>query len=268
MTKFFDFKTARRYFHFVAFKFENKYSLSTYWKDCNVQAKGGSHLYFENDLFRIEQQTIKSDIPYYNGDKDYSENEDGQPPFLYDLIAVYNKSQNLLLVGYPFKLLAKAIIGKLLNEKKYLSKGAFLKPNLNKLIKQTNSNEFSEPDFNSHFLSLAMTLTGDKFMTSIDLGGDRPLESPIYKSLFKDVIQKKEALIESCSLKFDIDSSEESLVPKTRGNVHLDQFGNLRTYIHGSGKNVFVLYYVLVLLKKYKCDETTLINPLLNLKDD
>lgn len=233
-----------------------------------MQINKTDNYFSDNSLFRIEKQSVVSNVPYYSGNADYSVNGDKRPPFQYDLIALEIKDQNILVMGFPFKYLAREIVNKLIKDKKYLSKGGFVKPNLDKLLKESTVSDFSDDAYSFHFSSLGLTLTGDTNMTSIDFGGDRPLDSPIYKKLFKDVIQKKQAILENCGLKCEINADEEENIPKTRGNVHLDHFGNLKTYIHGSGKNVFVLPYIFSLLKNHKCVDTTLVNPLLHLQDE
>jgi hypothetical protein len=94
------------------------------------------------------------------------------------------------------------------------------------------------------------------------------MESPLYKTVFKNVVQENKSHLESCGLKCEVSADEELSIPKTRGNVHLDHFGNMKVYVHGGGKNVFVIPYILELLRKQKCSEKTLNNPLLHLRDE
>ena len=222
----------------------------------------------DNDDFTIEQRSLISDFPYFTGIRDYSLKGDGKPPYRYDLIAIEIKRQNLFVFGFPFKFLAKTIVESLIEKKKYLEKANFFRPNLDRLIKQSVEESFDDDYFKCHFSSLGLVLTKDLLLTSIDLGGERPMDSPLYKAVFKNIVQENQSHLESCALKCEVTVDEQKLIPKTRGNVHLDHFGNMKVYVHGRGKNVFVIPFVLELLRKRKCNEKTLNNPLLHLRDD
>lgn len=268
MSQHFDIKTSKRYFHMVAFKFSSKFSLKSYWKDCNSGISTNSFLNFDNQDVRIEHSRITSNVQYYFGENDYSESGTNTAPFNYDLIAIELKKHNIFIFGFPFKLLAKDIIRKLVEDKKYKTKGAFLKPSLDKLVKDTNSQDFGDDWANFYFSSLSMIITGDTNITSIDFEGDKPLESLLYKKHFRKMIEEDLSKIERGVIKCETETALPDNIPKTRANIHLDHYGNFRMYVHGTAKNLFTVPFLFKILNEYKCLQTTLTNPLINLSDE
>jgi len=268
MEKYFDLISSQRYYHLIAFKFETKYSTQNYWKDCGISSKKNNFPLHDNSEFRIEQERIVTNIPYYNGERDYSVNGDGKEPYHYDLFVIELKKLNIFVFGFPFKFLAKTILKNLIDNKKLITKGSFVKPLLDKLIKLNSNTDFVDTSFAYHFSGLELMLTGDTNITSVNLDGDRPLDSPLYKNVFKKLIEGDECKLEKCSLKCETLKDDSRSIPKTRGNIHLDLAGNYKLYIHGSGNNIFTIPFIFSVLKKTKCLDNTLINPINNLTDE
>jgi hypothetical protein len=268
MSPSFDIKTAKRYFHMVAFKFDSKFNLRNYWRDCSFEMDGNSTVVHDSGKIRLEKHSIISDIQYYFGETDYSLNGENEAPYRYDLIAVELKEYNIFIFGYPFKLLAKDIIKRLIEDKRYKAKGSFLKPNLDQLIKLTNSQDFGNEDATCYFSSLSMILTGDTKISSIDLEGDKPLESSLYRRNFKKMIDEDFSKVEKGIIKCEIETELPDGIPKTRSNIHLDHYGNFKMYVHGTGKNVYTVPFLLTILSDFDCLQATLTNPLINLNDE
>lgn len=268
MEQYFEFKTAKRYFHIVAFKFESKFTIRNFWKDCDINLVSQKPAVHDSDEVRIEQIWMNSEKQYYFGEIDYSVNQNLKAPYRYDLFAIELKRQNVFIFGFPFKSLAKELMRKLTEERNYKTKGAFLKPNLGKLIRDTNSQDFGNDLGTGYFSSLSITITGDQNITSIDLGGDRPLESSLYKKNFKRLIEEEQSHVEKGIVRCQTTDDEMIGIPRTRSNIHLDHFGNFKMYVHGSGKNLFTLPFIFTALKATKCLQNTLTNPLINLNDE
>lgn len=265
---FFSLLSAKRYYHLIAFKAEKDYSIKKFWDDCDVSNKSSVDSSYKIDEFEIELGKILSNLQFYNGGEDYSVNSDGNPPFQYELFAIEIKQLRLFIFGFPFKSLAKTVIESLIVEKKLLNKGSFLRTNLNKLIKINHKTDFVNEMFSSYFSGVELTLTGDTNITSVNLDGDKPLESVLYKTVFLNKIIEDECKLEKCSLKFETTSNNNNDIPKTRSNVHIDLFGNYKLYVHGSGNNIFTIPYMFNLFNSYDCLEQTLINPINRLNDE
>lgn len=268
MATIFDFKTAGRYYHVIVFKFDTKYSLRSFWKDCKIEAKAFSSSVYEDDDIIVEKQSYISPIQYYFGESDYSATRNSKPPYSYDLFAIQIKEQDIFIVGFPFKSLARDLVKTLIEEKRYKTKGSFLKPNIGKVLKDTNSETFGKDFVSCSFCGLSLVLTGDKNITSINLGGDNPLESALYKKNFKKMIEDNISTPEYGIIKCELSGLENGELPNTRANIHLDNFGNFKLYLHSSGKNIFTLPFLMLTLKRLKCLIPTITNPLISLEDE
>jgi hypothetical protein len=260
---------AKRYFHLIAFKSDKNYSIQNFWKDCGIKADNDSES-FNNSNFTIELRKTVSNIRFYNSDEDFSVNKNGEAPYNYDILAIHLKEEDILVFGFPFKYLTKTIIDDLVLNKNLLkiTKGSFLKADLNKLIKINQETAFSDETFSCYFSGIELNLPGDSNITSVNLDGDKPLDSILYKTVFKGLINKNECLIEKGSLRCETLANELNSIPKTGSNIHIDLFGNYKLYIHGTGKNIITIPFIFQLLNNYGCLETTLINPILRLKDE
>lgn len=268
MATFFDFKTAGRYFHVIVFKFDSKYSLRSFWRDCRVEVKTSVSSMYEDEEIIIEKQSFVSPIQYYFGESDYSLLQNKAAPFSYDLFAIQIKGQDIFIVGFPFKSLARDVVKSLIVEKRYKTKGSFLKPNLGKVLKDTDSQNFGNGIISCSFSWLSMVITGDTNITSINLGGDYPLESALYRKNFKRMIDENISTPENGIIRCELSGLSEGKLPNTRANIHLDNYGNFKLYLHASGKNIFTLPFLILTLKSLKCLTSTITNPLISLKDE
>jgi hypothetical protein len=268
MATYFDFKTAGRYYHVIVFKFDIKYSLKSFWKDCRIESKSFPSSIYEDDNIIVEKQSFISAIQYYFGESDYSVSQNGKAPYRYDLFAIQIKAQDIIIIGFPFKSLARNIVQTLIADKKYRTKGNFLKPNLGKVLKETNSESFGKDFVSCSFSGLSMVITGDTNITSINLGGDHPLESTLYKKNFKKMIDENISMPENGIIRCELSGLKDDELPNTRANIHLDNFGNFKLYLHASGKNIFTLPFLMLTLKSLKCLIPTITNPLITLKDE
>lgn len=266
---YFDSLLGQRYFHVVAYS-NKQYSIQAYWKDCKVLNKNIEVSHQMQD-FLIEHGKLVTKTRYHNenGNEDFSVNGDRQPPYQYDLFAIELKKENLLVFGFPFKSIAKLLLEKIFEDNIILKRGHFLKPDLNRLIKQGNKkSEFTSSNFTTHFSGVELILTGETNISSVNLDGDKPLDSNLYRSVFLEKVEKDECLLDKCSLKCETLQDENGEVPKTKSIIHLDLFGNYKLYIHGSGKNIFTIPFLFNFLSKLKCLKETSINPIQRFKDE
>lgn len=264
---YFEFLTAQRYFHLVALKVGTDYSIESYWRDSGVGRKRRKYRTYDFPDFKVEQVRIQSETPYYFGSLDYSVNGDKQPPYQYDLFAIELKKQGILVLGFPFRQLAKTVLNNLIDGLSSKLKGIFNRADINKLIKTNHEIDFIERQFTAYFATIDLRLTGDSKITSVNLDGDRPMESDLYKDVFKGLLEQEYCKLDKCSIKLETIGDGEEM-PKTRSIVHIDKFGNYKLYIHGSGNNIFTIPYMFNLLRRHKCLETTFNNPIDKLNDE
>lgn len=262
-SNYFELVSGQRYYHVVAFEVNsNLYSLQAFWRDCGVLKRNNI---ISNDMFNavIEQGKLITEIRYHFGDEDFSIDGNDKAPFQYDIFAINIKRFNILIFGFPFKAMARVFLEKMIDQKKILSKGNFVKPDLDKLIKQSNKGlHFSNDFFTTHFSGVELILTGETNISSVNLDGDRPLESNLYRNVFLQKVEDNECKLEKCSLKCETFDNESKNIPKSKSNIHLDLFGNYKLYVHGSGKNLFTIPFLFELLAKSKCLKPSLINPI------
>lgn len=264
----FNLVSAQRYYHLVAFKPDSSYSIQSFWNECGIQRSQEGHINYDLPNFKIEYRKVISNIPFFNGDKDYSVNKDGLPPFNYDMFGLEIKKSNVFIFGFPFKLLAKTVLRNLIENKRLISKGSFVKADLNKLIKINSDRTLTEGAFTSRFIGIELTITGDTKITSVYLDGDEPLKSTLYNNVFSKLINEDKCKVEKCSMKCETSMDESLNIPKTKSIIHIDLFGNYKLYIHGTGNNIFTIPLIFNLLGNLDCLDYTLINPIKSLQDD
>lgn len=264
--KYFELDVFKRYFHLVAFQSDKKYNVSNFLQDLGGTITRKNN--FSHNLdFIVYEGEINSNLPYYNGEKDYSLNNNGQPPYRYEIFAVQIYKPNIFIVAFPFKLLAKSSVNNAIEKKRLMSKGSFVRCDINKLLAGSGNRDLSDDEFLSYFSGLDFTLTGEENISSVNLDGDKPLEANLYRQVFSKLFNAKKCHLERCSLQckiqYDID-----FLPKAKANVHIDIFGNYKLYIHGGGKNIFIIPYLFNLLNVKDCLKTTLSNPIDRLQDE
>ncbi|MDL5051914.1 hypothetical protein QQ054_38570 [Oscillatoria amoena NRMC-F 0135] len=253
----------KRYYYFVALE-GNLLDLKSIIYNClNIKTVKNS---FNSDSYDIENVIVESNLQFFNSNQDNSVNGDGQPPFQYTVFIVGIPNSEILVLGFPFKSLAKEITNKLSLDRNLLKSGSYLKPRFDDLILLDES-KFTNDDWLMNFSSLDLELGGESDVSSVRLSGDRPINSTLYKKTFLSLIKKDECSLTGCSLKCQVVSSEY-LVTRSRANIHVDLYGNYKFYVHTSGRNVNTIAYLFIFLKKYNCIKSTFINPINKLKDN
>ncbi|RNC86261.1 MAG: hypothetical protein ED556_08160 [Winogradskyella sp.] len=266
MASIFNLINPQRYFHVVVFNNENDFFNKRLLKILNFEVEFS---YNDIDNVEINQLSIVSNLPFYRGEKDFSVNSDGKAPFKYDSILINQKSLGISMLCLPFKLLAKVIVEKLINDHNVLAKNNFVKVDLNKLIKSNhNHTDYYTEDLTYFFSSINLTLKEESTLSSVKLDGDKPIDSSLYKEVFKNKINDGKCSLEKCVLKLNTSISENSNVPKTKAAVHIDTFGNYKLYVHTSGNNTVTLPLLFENLEQMGCLNYTPINPIKNLKEE
>jgi hypothetical protein len=264
----FNLLASQRYYYLVSFKFEKgRFSLSDFWTTTKSMKKGSPISTFQQMDFVIEYSRIRTRTRFHNTDEDFSAKGDGKPPYQYDAFAMEHKKENLFIFCFPFKSLAKEIVQLLISDYTLFSKGAFQKAKLKKLLKQIDSGNFSSKYLAPSFSNLDLIYAAETDISAVQLDGDNPLNSSLFKDVFEQKINNDECRLEKCSLKCRTIVHDES-TPRAFSNVHFDSFGNYKLYLHSKGRNIFTIPLLFDLLLKHKCLEDHLANPIMRLKDE
>ena len=256
----------QRYYHFISLKTNGNYSLNEYWRQIGFNFSDNLNKSISRDNFLIEQKRIISKKRYHFSELDLSIRIGDNDNFFYDLFAINLKNENIILLGFPFKNLAEAILNKLIEQKNLLKECSFIKPNITSILLDDNKKDLLEDDFTSKFIGVEF-----KYATEISylvLNGDNPLESSIYTDLINRHLKTNTCQASGCIIKFETLVKDSDLIPKTRSNIHVDVFGNYKLYIHGSGNNIFTLPFLFKVFSSNESLSLTSINPIKHIKID
>ncbi len=263
----FELINPQRYFHLVAIKSETDILKNeSLLKELGFKIEKN---YDEIDEIEILQLSIISNIPFYRGEQDFSVKGNNMAPFKYDSMLINLVKLKISILCLPFKLLTKVVIESLINNHKLLSKNTFVKVDLDKLIKSNDEHtDYVDNDISYFFSSVNLTLTEESALSSVKLDGDKPLDSMLYKSIFKEKILEGKCKLEKCILKSSTSISNKPNIPNTKSAMHVDKYGNYKFYMHSTGNNITTVPLVFEHINKMECLIETPINPVNNLKED
>jgi|JI61114BRNA_FD_contig_31_143278_length_1005_multi_4_in_0_out_0_2 hypothetical protein len=262
----FNLKLSQRYYHIVALK-------------------GSTDLISKNILLKIKMELVEkikynsdcvvkllsftTDHQYYRGELDNSIGENSNPPYRYDIVIIEHKSVNISILCFPFKKLAVDIVTLLVSKYNILNKSNFFKVDMSNLIKSYNKHTDLYFNNNHFFLGgVFLTISGDSFLSTVKLEGDKPLESHIYKEYFKDRLKTNSCRLEKCILKCKPDLNQIDAI-KAFSSIHIDKFGNYKLYMQSKGKNLLTVQASFEFLNNLNCLLETPNNPVSHiLKED
>lgn len=266
----FDITCGQRNHYVIAlqFKGDSNYTIDNYWRDCKEQKPIEKAVTKLIDDYEVSHYKYITDISHHRGTNrvfsyNTEKNKRGEliqeKPYCYDLFAIRMSQSNIMILVFPFKELAEVILERL-RGRKVMILADFIKPVLTSLLMIGHSEEFKGNEYTSRFSSVDLTLGNNPNLTSVCLTGDRPLETKIYKDIFKRIVGK-ESTLDKCALKFESDQPAPGLA-KSTANIHMDRFGNYKFYLHASSNNLLSLAALFRLLESYDCLEFTSSNPL------
>ena len=249
----------QRYFHLIAFRGSMSIIKKQFFKDWRIKEVEKHE--FEAG-FSITQMSILTDFKYYAGETDYSLYGNNMAPYKYDTIIIDFPKIEAIVLCLPFKNLAKAMSFDLESKYKILNNSNFLKVDMSKLIEMDdgytdyyhNSNHFF---FGGVFLSVS----GDSYISTVKLEGDKPLDSDIYKDYFKERMNSHQCKLEKCIIKCRIELTEDSKKSKAKSSIHIDKFGNYKIYVHTLGRNLISIPALFEFLVNIDCLLETPYNP-------
>lgn len=266
----------RRYYHFVAFHDEGRYTLSTYWKQIDgilpADPREGS---VSAPTFELQHRRVRLNRAYARGEvlRAISESKQGGPPYLYDLFAIKARfgRDTFFLFLFPFAALALDLTSSLVEKSHLLRSGDFQKVDVGTLVKcfeKKAQTEFQE--LTSRIVGLQFVITGDKSVSAVRLGGDDPLSAEIYDGWLRPEMHRAAAFPNLCVFTCEQvpgDGEVESW-DGLRSRVHVDVHGIFKFYAHVGCNNLPLVPSALGLLHFLKCLEKTPGNPFRRLQQE
>lgn len=269
----FDLLADQRYYHSIALRDIDNYSLACYWGQLRNVDTSNQRSDLAYPDFEIQHRRLRSDFPYPRGKllEAVSASGDGSSPYLYDVFALRMKvgAQTYFIFAFPFAALARYVIDSLIENHDLLKKGDIQKVNLAALVQQAEVEvENLEGPIRTRIVGLQVVISGDPAVSSVILGGDNPLKSAIYQDFLRESIHKSGSIPDQCVLACELpwpsEVSGQSTVNqrKLRARMHMDAFGNFKFYVHVGGENFVIIPYLLQVLDSLKCLDKAPMNPL------
>ena len=255
----FNFKLSQRYYHIVALKGSNDLLSSRILKNLHIECYDKIKY---NSECTIKFLAYTSTIQYYRGELDNTVGDVNTSPYTYDIIIIEDKSINLSVICFPFKKLAIDIVNLLVSDFNILNKSNFLKVDMSNLIRSYNKHTDLYYHNNHFFLGgVFLTISGDSFLSTVKLEGDKPLDSHIYKEYFKERLKTNSCRLEKCILKCRPDPKQAEAV-KAFSSIHIDKFGNYKLYLQSKGRNLLTIQASFEFLNNLNCLLETPNNPI------
>jgi len=240
-----DLKYTQRYFHFVALSGAPTERIrSRFYSDQSVERLRPTNL---SATCTLQHLKVTAKYQYYRGVPDNSDN-----PLIFDGVLFSHKGLNISLLGFPFKKMIADMIDRLINKFDLESTGNFVNVDMAKLIKAHEKEPDQSYRDNEFFLAgVDLTVSGNRYLSTVKLQGDRPLESDLYVDYFKPKVETEKSRLEKCTMKCKI--SRESNLPRVVSSIHIDKFGNFKLYVHSNARNLETLPDIFEFLNSIHC---------------
>lgn len=258
----------QRYYHFITLKKNvNDYSFDDFWN--NLDSLFFDEDFSENiesDNYEIQHKRLKSNQIFPRGNliNAISFDKVGNPPYQYDLFAIKTilEGEIYFVFVFPFSLMARIIVNDLINRNRLRQKCDILAVKVPNFILKKELN--IDNDINIWVVGLDMVIKDDEDLSLLKIGGDKPLNSILYKNYVLNNISSKYFYPYKCSVACELFSENpEFYQPIVRSRIHLDVFGNYKFYIHIDGKNLLLIPNLIKRFIKINCMDIVAINPLL-----
>lgn len=247
-----ELKQTQRYFHFVALTGSATDRIrSRFYADQNIERGKPFEVAPRCTLQRLR---VKSDYQYHRGILD--DNDPDQ--LIFDGVLYNHKGLDVSLLGFPFKKMIANMVTRLVNKFNLQSTGDFMNVDMAKLI-LTHETESDQSYGQSQFYLAGVDLIvkGDRYLSTVKLQGDKPLESDLYIKYFKPLVHKGDSRLEKCTMKCKVSSNSQPELPRVVSSLHIDKFGNFKLYVHSDGRNLITLPPIFEFLKSIDCLGTT-----------
>lgn len=267
----------QRYYHFVALQ-GAKLTLAAYWRRFNAGIHDPKSTVNATDAHvTLQHRKWRSNGSYARGavSVELSENGEGRSPFFYDLIAMQARvgGVSFLIIGFPFASLALDVFKNVLGTHHALGSGPFVAADVSGLVVTMESGfQKRYEGLNVHTVGVQFSVSEDKYLSNVRLGGDDPLAAEIYQGFLKERLKKGYVLPDRCTLACERvwDARHSSREPERllRSRIHFDNNGNFRVYAQAGCANLMVLPYALGQLHSAGLLREVTQNPLLRLRED
>lgn len=263
-----DLSLTQRYFHFVALDFEARKLPDGFFRAARLSKKGDPITLPTGQTF--QHLHVSSDHRYDRGNFDRVSDETPGPPFLYDAVLVESRDKDIVCLGFPFRKLAVRVVNILVEDFNILSFSKFIKVDMQVLIDLFDAHtDFVEEESKNHYFlaGVDLSLSGETYLSSVRLAGDKPLDSKLYKEYFKNRVKRKLSRLERCILKGEISYPEGATRPAV-SSLHVDKFGNYKLYVQSQARNLPTIGVIFDFLHKQKALVPTLNNPVWHILED
>ncbi|HUN17685.1 MAG TPA: hypothetical protein PK622_12760 [Saprospiraceae bacterium] len=254
-----DLSQTQRYYHFVCLKGNKSIIKKTFFSSWNIKEK--NRLKIDNGCILYNYSMI-SNYQYYKGEVDNSLNRNNKPPYVFDIILLDYSSIDITILGFPYKKMTIDLITSLIQDHKILVNSNFLKINMDNLIHAYDKHTDIYHNENHLFLGgVFLSITGNSFLSTVKLIGDKPLDSEIYINYFKKNLLSKKSHLDKCILKCKTNL-------KTNSSLHIDKFGNYKLYVQNMGKSLLTLPSIFEFLHSIESFIETPNNPVYHILEE
>ncbi|MBK9672324.1 MAG: hypothetical protein IPO70_08720 [Bacteroidetes bacterium] len=253
-----DLLQTQKYYHFICLKGSKNSIKKSFWSSWNIKESERIRINSDCSLYRY---TLTSKYQYYKGDIDNSLNKNRKPPFLFDIVLLDYSSIDVVIIGFPYKKMTIDLVTSLINDHKVLTNSNFIKINMDTLIHAYDKHTDIYHKENHMFLGGVLTITGNSFLSTVRLIGDKPLDSEIYINYFKKNLLNKKSNLDKCILKCKTNININS-------SIHIDKFGNYKLYVQSKGKSFLALPAIFEFLHSIDSFKETPNNPVFHILDE
>jgi hypothetical protein len=266
----------QRYYHFVAIRGATL-TPTSYWRKFEDLRDPANSLDMSDARANVQHRKLVSKTSYARGAVavKLSAKNDGRPPYYYDLFAMRADvgGSPLLLLGFPFASLALDVFKSLVGTREILGNGQFVSANVKGLVSTMEAGFPRRFDgLNVHVVGVQFSVSDDKHLSNIRLGGDDPLAAEVYQKFLKSRLLRDVVLPDRCALACERlwtpERSDRQPSGLLRSRVHFDNNGNFKVYAQSGCGNLIVLPYALGQLHSAGLLDDVRANPLLRMQDD
>lgn len=245
----------QRYYHFVVLRGEAKRIRARFFADQKIHR---GDLLKLSKMCTVRSLRVTSDFQYYRGNDDISVNG----KLVFDGVLFDHRGLDLIILGFPFKRLMNDMVRHLVTDYDIVAGGNFVNVNMGKLILANEGETELSMGTNQFFLAgVNLTVSGDSYLSTVKLEGDKPLDSELYRVYFKPRVHDKKSRLERCTMKCKVGPTPDLENARTVSSIHIDKFGNYKLYVHNQGRNLTSLPVIFEFLDSIDCLSETPYTP-------
>ncbi|MGH9762630.1 MAG: hypothetical protein ACREAC_17555, partial [Blastocatellia bacterium] len=179
------------------------------------------------------------------------------------------RSLNISILGFPFKKMIVDMVSRLVNKFDLRSSGNFVNVDMAKLIRAHEEDSDQSYGHSQFYLAgVDLTVSGNRYLSTVKLQGDKALESDLYITYFKPKIHKDKSRLEKCTMKCKVSTDSQDGHPRIVSSIHIDKFGNFKLYVHSDGRNLIALPPIFEFLGSIDCLAETPHAPTMNIAEE